>query len=42
MIYGFEHSEIITYCQLSWLTGSIFADPDHLSEGLSHGEAPPC
>ena len=22
-----------------WLTGSIFADPDHLSEGLSHGEA---
>ena len=25
-----------------WLTGSIFVDPDHLSEGLSHGEAPPC
>ena len=25
-----------------WLTGSIFADPDHLSEGVSHGKAPPC
>ena len=22
----------------SWLTGSIFADPDHVSKGLSHGE----
>ena len=22
-----------------WLTGSIFEDPDHLSEGLSHDEA---
>ena len=20
----------------------FFADPDHLTEGLSHGEAPPC
>ena len=25
-----------------YLAGSIFADPDHLSEGLSHGEATPC
>ena len=28
--------------QNSKLTGSIFADPDHLSEGLSHDVAPPC
>ena len=26
----------------SWLTGSIFADPDHLGEVLSHGEAATC
>ena len=29
------------YRQNIWLIGSIFADPDHLSERLSHGEAPP-
>ena len=26
--------------QNSCLTGSIFAEPHHLSEGLSYGEAP--
>ena len=26
----------------SWLTGSIFADPDNPGEGLSYGEAPTC